>query len=349
MKSLFLATAAVAALAAAPAVAQDGVGSLGITYQNTEVETFGLEGEAESALIDAAFALPVTADWTVTLDGTFGYAFDSETGGDNSAIDGRVHVSRNFGNVRVGGFAGGFALGGRDIVQNGWSFPADWNIEVSDNEDHVRIGPGFRRADHGETATRDIAWSGSDALQVDVPAEVIFTQAAPGTAASVKVTGPQALVDRVTVENGRIALRDGEGSLTINGQGFHVTRDSDQLSVEIVAPNVRSFTLNGSGDLYLKDYDQPDLVLEINGSGGVDAQGKAKKVDLRVSGSGEADLRGLETGDAKIALAGSGEAHVAPRGAAEVDVAGSGDVYLTSKPAVLSSNVAGAGEVHQDW
>ena len=39
---------AVAALAAAPAVAQDGVGSLGITYQNTEVEAFGLEGEAES-------------------------------------------------------------------------------------------------------------------------------------------------------------------------------------------------------------------------------------------------------------------------------------------------------------
>jgi hypothetical protein len=112
---------------------------------------------------------------------------------------------------------------------------------------------------------------------------------------------------------------------------------------------VRSFTLNGSGDLYLKAYDQPDLVLEINGSGDVDAQGKANKVDLRVSGSGEADLRGLDTGDAKIALAGSGEAHVAPHGAAEVDVAGSGDVYLTSKPSVLSSNVAGSGEVHQDW
>ncbi|MFZ0267774.1 GIN domain-containing protein [Caulobacter sp.] len=243
--------------------------------------------------------------------------------------------------LALGCFAGAFALGGRDIVKNGWSFPADWNIEVDDDNDHIRIGPGSNRVDYGETTTRNVAWSGSDALQVDVPAEVIFTQAAPGAGASIQVTGPKALVDRVIVENGRIALRD---------DGFlHVSRNSDELSIEIVAPSVRSFTLNGSGDLYLKNYDQPDLMLEINGSGSVDAQGKARKVELLVSGSGEADLRGLDTGDARIALSGSGEAHVAPHGATEVDVAGSGDVYLTNKPSVLSSNVAGSGEVHQDW
>ncbi|KRA65589.1 hypothetical protein ASD89_18735 [Caulobacter sp. Root656] len=251
----------------------------------------------------------------------------------------------------VGCFAGAFALGGRDIVKNGWSFPADWNIEVNDDNDHIHIGPGAS-VDNGETTTRQIAWSGSDALQVDVPAEVIFTQAAPGAGGSVKIVGPQRLVDRVTLANGRLTLRDGDsdgGVVSIHGRGVHISRDSDQLSVEIVAPGVRTFTLNGSGDLYLRAYDQPDLVLEINGSGQVEAQGKTRKVDLKVSGSGEADLRSLDTGDAKVALAGSGEAHVAPHGAAEIDVAGSGDVYLTSKPTVLTSNVAGSGEVHQDW
>ncbi|WP_165190679.1 GIN domain-containing protein [Caulobacter soli] len=250
----------------------------------------------------------------------------------------------------VGCFAGAFALGGRDIIKNGWNFPADWNIDISDDNDRIHVGPGSTRVDNGETTTRQIVWSGGDALQVDVPAEVIFTQAAPGAGGSVKVTGPQRLVDQVTVQNGRIALRDeAGGTISFHGHGMHVSRDSDQLSVEIVAPGVRSFTLNGSGDLYLKAYDQPDVVFEINGSGNVEAQGKTKKVDLRVSGSGEADLRSLDTGDAKIALAGSGEAHVAPHGAAEVDVAGSGDVYLTSKPTVLTSSVAGSGEVHQDW
>jgi hypothetical protein len=143
----------------------------------------------------------------------------------------------------VGCFAGAFALGGRDIIKHGWSFPADWNIEVSDDNDHVRIGPGSTgRGDDGETTTRQVAWSGSDALQIDVPAEVIFTQAAAGAGASVKVTGPKRLVDRVTLENGRIALRDGDGAGSVsilNGHGFHISRDSDQLSVEIVAPGVR--------------------------------------------------------------------------------------------------------------
>jgi hypothetical protein len=247
--------------------------------------------------------------------------------------------------LAVGCFAGAFALGGRDIVKHGYSFPADWNIEVSDDSDHVHVRSGSHHDhDDDDTTTRQIAWSGSDALQIDVPAEVIFTQAAAGAGASVKVVGPKALVDRVVMENGRLTLRDGDGSIS-----FHTRRDNDQLSVEIVAPSVRTFTLNGSGDLYLKAYDQPDLILEINGSGKVEAQGKAKKVELQVAGSGEADLRGLDTGDARINLAGSGEAHVAPHGATEVDVAGSGDVYLTSKPTVLSSNVAGSGEVHQDW
>ncbi len=248
--------------------------------------------------------------------------------------------------LAVGCFTGAFAIGGRDIIRHGWNFPADWNIDVSDDDSHVRIGPGARHDDQDE-AVRQIAWTGGDALQIDVPGEVTFTQAAPGAGGSVKVTGPKHLIDRVTVENGRLALSD--GSAVIYGRHGHVSFDSDQLTIEIVAPGVRSFTLNGSADLRLKAYDQPSITLEINGSGNVEAQGKARKVDLRVSGSGEADLRELDTGDAKIALAGSGEAHVAPHGAAEVEVAGSGDVYLTSEPTVLNSNVAGSGEVHQDW
>jgi hypothetical protein len=251
--------------------------------------------------------------------------------------------------LALGCLGGAFALGGRDIAKNGWSFPADWNIQVNDDDDSVRIGPGH--VERGETSTRQVAWVGGDALQIDLPAEVTFTQAAPGADAFVKIVGPKALVDRVVVENGRVGLKDGDegGALRINGHGFHVSGDSDRLSIEITAPGVRAFTVNGSGDLYLKAYDQPSLVLEVNGSGGVDAQGKAKTVELRVSGSGEIDLRGLDTGDAKVAVSGSGEAHLAPHGAAEVDLSGSGDVYLTAKPTVLTSNVAGSGEVHQDW
>lgn len=118
MKALFLATAAVAAFAAAPAMAQDAIGSVGVTYQNSDIDFGPLNGEAESGRVDAAVAVPVAGDWTVTLDGGFTYAFNGVSGADNSNVNGRVHASRNFGNVRVGGFAGGSEAGGEQL----WSF-----------------------------------------------------------------------------------------------------------------------------------------------------------------------------------------------------------------------------------
>lgn len=253
----------------------------------------------------------------------------------------------------VGCFAGAFALGGRDIIKNGgWSFPADWHVEVDDDHDRVNIRPGSADIGDGETSSRDIAWAGGESLQIDVPADVIYTQAAAGAGAVVKVSGPKRLVDQVAIENGRIILKDGVntgGSFKVNGHGVHILGDDGELSIEITAPAVRAFTVNGNGELYLKAYDQPSLSLALNGSGNVEAEGKTKKVELQVAGSGEADLRSLDTGDAKIAVAGSGQVHAAPHGVAEIDLAGSGEVYLTEKPAVLTSNVAGSGEVHQDW
>lgn len=120
MKALFLATAAVAAFAAAPAFAQDGVGSVGVTWGTSEVDAGIVSGDGEAVAIDAAFAVPVTADWTVTLDGAFAYTIDGPAGSDNSNIAGRVHASREFGNVRVGAFAGGSQAGDDQL----WSFGA---------------------------------------------------------------------------------------------------------------------------------------------------------------------------------------------------------------------------------
>jgi len=120
MKSLLIASTAFAALAAAPAMAQDGIGSIGVTYANSEIDVAGLSAEGDGAIIDAAFAVPVTADWTVTLDGGFAYAFDGDTAEDDSTVNGRIHASRKFGGVRVGGFAGGAEAGDEQL----WSFGA---------------------------------------------------------------------------------------------------------------------------------------------------------------------------------------------------------------------------------
>lgn len=121
MKTLFLATAAVAALVAAPAFAQDSVGSIGAGYNNVKYDFGGADFTQETGKIDGNFAVPVTADWTVTVDGGFSYAYNGPEGADNSNVDATVHASTVFNGVRVGGFVGGQTV----FDETMWTFGAE--------------------------------------------------------------------------------------------------------------------------------------------------------------------------------------------------------------------------------
>jgi len=102
MKTLFLATAAVAALIAAPAAAQN-VGSIGLNYANTEVSYDGDDADTDTWAVDGTVAMPAFGDWTVTLDGavTRTEAF----GEDVDSLSGAVHLTKMVGSdLRAGGF-----------------------------------------------------------------------------------------------------------------------------------------------------------------------------------------------------------------------------------------------------
>ncbi|MEH0198776.1 DUF2807 domain-containing protein [Caulobacter sp. CCNWLY153] len=242
-----------------------------------------------------------------------------------------------------------FAIGGRDLVkQGGWSFPANIHIEDDDGRVTIRRNGDVTIEDHGPNTSRQIAWTGGEALRIDLPARVIFTQ---GDKAGITVEGPEGLARRVVLTNDRLHF-DGDGQ----GRGFRFDRhglqtlaDRDDLVIRITAPAVRKFTLNGSGDLDIQSYDQPDLSLTLNGSGEAYASGKTGKVDLKIAGSGEAELTALVVTDAKVAIAGSGEAKLGPTGEADVHIAGSGDVTLTERPASLSRSIAGSGDINESW
>lgn len=100
MKALFLATAAVAAFASAPALAQDAIGSVGLGYVHSDTDGSKNDG----AVIDGSVATSAFGDWTVTFDGSLNYANKNDFLGDTTSQLG-AHVSRVFNGVRVGGFA----------------------------------------------------------------------------------------------------------------------------------------------------------------------------------------------------------------------------------------------------
>lgn len=105
MKSLFLATAAVAAFTAAPALAQDGpVGSVGVSYGNSEVDLGGVAADSDAYAIDGVVAMPAFGDWTVTLAGS---ASQFDEGDSDTTVAGTAHLTTVVNSdLRVGGFVG---------------------------------------------------------------------------------------------------------------------------------------------------------------------------------------------------------------------------------------------------
>ncbi|MFC5374475.1 outer membrane beta-barrel protein [Brevundimonas faecalis] len=114
MKTVFLASVAAATLIAAPAFAQDAVGSAGIGYVHNDADGFKSDG----AVLDGVGAFKVSPEWTVTLNGAVNYS-DSDIGDDTTAAA-AVHATRTFGSdLRAGGFVGVTDLGGENYFSVG--------------------------------------------------------------------------------------------------------------------------------------------------------------------------------------------------------------------------------------
>ena len=231
-------------------------------------------------------------------------------------------------------FAGAAALGGNDLARHGWS----WTFR--DHSDGHDESVRFERADAGPAVTRTLAWTGSDRLDIEVNAEVTYIQ---GDEASVVVSGPRNRVEGLRLDGGRLTYND-DDNVDVVVFGWH---NSAPLRITVTAPSIRSFDLSSSGELSIRDYDQPSLFIGVSGSGEVEASGRTDTLELDIAGSGEADLSGLDTRDADVEISGSGEAAVGPTGAARISISGSGDVDLTRRPASLTQSISGSGDVHQ--
>lgn len=218
-------------------------------------------------------------------------------------------------------------MAGPEVIERGaWGWTGHgWDYHWTHDHD-VTFNVGS-----GPQDSRTLAWSG-ETLEVDVPGDVHFTQG-PG-APSLLVKGPKDALDHLVVENGRIRYD-------------RPMFDGPDLTIELTAPKVTRFTLNGSGNLDLNDYAQDALALNINGDGDVTARGQTKAVDVVISGSGNADLSGLQADGADVRISGSGDAKVAPKSWSKVDISGSGDVTLTTHPARQESHVSGSGRIEQ--
>jgi autotransporter translocation and assembly factor TamB len=229
-------------------------------------------------------------------------------------------------------------LGGRELAEHGWTmhggdFRGVHFTVDDDNHGKTVVLAGPSAIDGGGPAeTREIAWSGGDTLEVEIPADVRFSQA--DGPAKLVITGPKGTVDQVRVSGSDLDFDE-------------TPANAQRVTVTMTAPDVRHFTLDGDGRLSIAGFDQDKLDLELNGDNQAVVKGNARAVKLDISGDGNADLGALAVEEAQVEIEGSGRSTVAPTRKADLEISGDGEIDLTTHPADMHSEVSGSGRIVQ--
>jgi hypothetical protein len=215
------------------------------------------------------------------------------------------------------GMMGGFAA-----MRNGpWNW-GDW---------------GDRR-DPGPETTRDLPFSGSPRIDIGYPAEITYIQ---GDQPRFTVTGPQRVLDELRLDDGDLTGPDGR-----DGPRFRSRRGGGgRLWITITGPNPHEFHLAGAQKLSLRNYDQDELRIYGAGASDVEGQGKAKRLEVSISGAGRVDLEELPVDDARVSISGAGDASLDARRSSDVSLSGAGHVEFKCRPADSHSHMSGFGSV----
>jgi hypothetical protein len=208
-------------------------------------------------------------------------------------------------------------------------------------------------AGEGESVTEVRNVDVFNAIELDAPAEVELTQ---GPAQTVRVEGQRNILDVLNTEVRRGRLRiDTERSL-----GEH-----NPVRLFITVPNVEALTVNGSGAINGQNMlSVEDLRLEVNGSGEINLQTRARNLQGIVQGSGDIKLRGsskgliiniggsgdvqafeLVTERAEVVINGSGDCEVNAQNVLRAVVNGSGDIRYRGEPADRQFSMQGSGNI----
>ncbi len=175
--------------------------------------------------------------------------------------------------------------------------------------------------------TRVIA---DDALDVEI---------AIGPRASIELEGDDNLIDRI-----RTDADDGTLHLRVSG-GYRVRRP---MVARIIVPRLERVDLEASGDARISGLNGGRLLLTGLGSGSFDVDGAVDAVEVRIQGSGNAELGDLRAREAKILINGSGDARAHVTDTIVATVNGTGEIVYRGRPRFVTEDVNGTGRISRE-
>ena len=204
------------------------------------------------------------------------------------------------------------------------------------------------------TETREVP-AGVTGVDLDGPIDLTVRY---GATPSLKVRGESRLLGNVDVSR--------EGAILHIGIRGMVLRHRRPLEVELVLPGLSSITVDGSGDSSVNGFSGERIEVRMEGPGSLRFNGRFRRVEASLSGSGELDLNGgagIDSFDAALTgsgsmtivgstrtlnatASGSGELDARHLRAEEVEVSqtGSGQSTVHARKSVAAS-ISGSGDI----
>lgn len=200
--------------------------------------------------------------------------------------------------------------------------------------------------------------TGFNAVSVSGSFDVYITQ---GNTESVKIEGNAEDISKIKTE-----VENGVLKIYTKKMAFSWNWNNDRKRVvRIVAKDLKSIGMSGSGDVMFKDgfrttnltvstsgsgditgkVDVKSLESISSGSGDISLSGRATVSTVRLSGSGDFDAKNLVTTSTTVRISGSGDAMVNTSQKLNSSVSGSGDVHYTGGATNVTSSSSGSGDL----
>jgi len=131
---------------------------------------------------------------------------------------------------------------------------------------------------------------------------------------------------------------------------LHIERDSGnynptKLIIDIYMPELKAFTLSGSGKIKINSGSTSNLTINLSGSGNIDCQNyDTQNVNITISGSGNVKAKASTTLKANLSGSGSISAQNSEVQNAEVTLSGSASIKLWVRDS-LTGKISGSGSV----
>jgi len=119
------------------------------------------------------------------------------------------------------------------------------------------------------------------------------------------------------------------------------------MFVAVSVPSLDALMLQGDGNITVTGISSRTLTVALPGAGNIHATGTTTRLDVTVSGEGNAFLRQLITRDAKAALCGDGTIMLTATHSliASISGSGSGTILYRGSPPRVTTSVTGQGVI----